>query len=242
MPLIGLRFISGPTPVRPGGGTRDDILGVHVTEIIVFNKPYGVLSQFTDEDSHRGLAHYIQADGYYAAGRLDRDSEGLLILTNLGQLQARISSPKYKLPKIYLAQIEGEVTETALQNLRAGVTLKDGKTLPAEAEIIAPPEWLWSREPPVRQRKTIPDSWIKLVIREGKNRQVRRMTAAVGLPTLRLIRYSVGEWSIDNLAPGAWRYEPVPEAYLTNLPTNQNHRGSGKKRSVFNSQVKRRGK
>ena len=142
--------------------------------------------------------------GVYPAGRLDLDSEGLLLLTDDGRLQARIADPKFKLPKTYLVQVEGDVADAALDQLRRGVVLKDGITRPAEVERIAPPQ-LWPRDPPVRFRKSIPDNWIKLMIREGRNRQVRRMTAAVGHPTLRLVRWSIGDWSLDDLAPGAWR-------------------------------------
>lgn len=176
-----------------------------MTRLILFNKPWGVLSQFTDEGSgHPTLADYIDVPGVYPAGRLDRDSEGLLLLTNDGRLQARIADPKFKVAKTYLAQVEGEPDAAALDALRRGVRLKDGLTLPAEVERIDPPE-LWPRDPPVRFRKSVPDCWISLTIREGRNRQVRRMTAAVGHPTLRLVRWRVGEWSLEGVAPGAWR-------------------------------------
>lgn len=180
-----------------------------MTRLILFNKPYGVLSQFTDEGSgHPTLADYIDVPGVYAAGRLDRDSEGLLLLTDDGGLQARISDPRFKVAKTYLAQVEGEPDPAALEALRRGVWLKDGVTLPAEAERIDPPA-LWPRDPPVRFRKTVADCWISLTIREGRNRQVRRMTAAVGHPTLRLVRQRisgrVGEWDLNGLAPGVWR-------------------------------------
>ncbi|MEM9437038.1 MAG: pseudouridine synthase [Pseudomonadota bacterium] len=161
--------------------------------IILFNKPMNVLSQFTDEGKWQGLKHFIDMPGVYAAGRLDRDSEGLLVLTDNGKLQARIASPKFKLPKTYLTQVEGTPDATALNTLRTGVTLKDGRTRPAEAEVIAPPD-LWARDPPVRLRKSVPDTWLKLTLREGKNRQIRRMTAAVGHPTLRLVRVAIGPW------------------------------------------------
>ena len=176
---------------------------------ILFNKPFNVLSQFTDkgaEDSERQtLSDYIDVPGVYAAGRLDRDSEGLLILTSDGKLQNRIASPKVNHPKTYWAQVEGVPDEAALAALRAGVELKDGMTRPAKATLIEEPADLWERDPPIRVRKSIPDSWIELTITEGKNRQVRRMTAAVGYPTLRLIRYSIGNWSIEGLGPGEWR-------------------------------------
>jgi 23S rRNA pseudouridine2457 synthase len=179
-----------------------------MTRLILFNKPFGVLGQFTDAGTAGSprptLSRYIDAPGVYPAGRLDLDSEGLLLLTDDGRLQARIADPRYKLPKTYLAQVEGEVTDGSLAALRHGVRLKDGPTLPAQAERIADPE-LWPRDPPVRFRKTVPDCWIRLTIREGRNRQVRRMTAAVGHPTLRLIRWSIGDWTLDGLAPGTWR-------------------------------------
>ena len=173
--------------------------------LILFNKPYGVLCQFSADGSAKPtLADFIKVPGVYPAGRLDTDSEGLLLLTDDGRLQAQIADPKFKLPKIYLAQVEGLPDEAALAALRQGVQLKDGLTRPAEAEAIAAPA-LWPRGSPIRVRKAIPDSWIKLTLREGKNRQVRRMTAAVGFPTLRLVRWSIGEWSLDGLAVGEWR-------------------------------------
>jgi 23S rRNA pseudouridine2457 synthase len=173
--------------------------------LILFNKPHGVLCQFSADGSDKPtLAQYVNVPGVYPAGRLDTDSEGLLLLTDDGKLQARIADPRFKLPKSYLVQVEGEPGEAALEALRRGVELKDGRTRPAEAELIPPPE-LWPRDPPVRFRKTVPDSWIRLTIREGKNRQVRRMTAAVGHPTLRLVRWQVGEWTLEGIAPGAWR-------------------------------------
>jgi 23S rRNA pseudouridine2457 synthase len=174
--------------------------------LILFNKPYGVLSQFTSggESGRATLSDHIDAPGFYPAGRLDLDSEGLLLLTDDGRLQARIADPRFKMPKAYLVQVEGEAGDAQLERLRRGVTLKDGPTRPAEAERIAAPP-LWPRNPPVRFRKTVPDCWLRLTIREGRNRQVRRMTAAVGLPTLRLVRWSVGEWDTEGLEPGRWR-------------------------------------
>ncbi len=173
--------------------------------LILFNKPHGVLCQFTDEGSGRPtLAQYIDRPGFYPAGRLDLDSEGLMLLTDDGALQARIADPKFKLAKTYLVQVEGEIGEAALAALRAGVRLKDGLTRPAEAQRIDDP-MLWPRDPPVRFRKSVPDCWISLTLREGKNRQVRRMTAAVGHPTLRLVRWAIGEWSLDGLGQGEWR-------------------------------------
>ncbi len=176
--------------------------------LILFNKPYGVLSQFTDErqgDPRPTLADFIAAPGFYPAGRLDFDSEGLLILCDDGRMQARIADPRFKLSKTYWVQVEGEPDEGAMESLRRGVHLKDGLTRPAEVELLAEPA-LWPRDPPIRFRKSIPDRWLRLAIYEGRNRQVRRMTAAVGHPTLRLIRWSVGEWTLDGLAPGQWRH------------------------------------
>jgi 23S rRNA pseudouridine2457 synthase len=175
--------------------------------LILFNKPYDVLSQFTDrgsETTRATLSAYIDVPGVYPAGRLDRDSEGLLLLTDDGRLQARIADPKFKLPKSYLIQVEGEPDDAALAALRTGVRLKDGMTRPAEADRIDPPD-LWPRDPPIRYRASVPDCWLRLTIREGRNRQVRRMTAAVGHPTLRLVRWSIGEWQLGDLPPGAWR-------------------------------------
>jgi 23S rRNA pseudouridine2457 synthase len=178
-----------------------------MAKLILFNKPYGVLSQFTDRgtDTTRAtLSDFIDLPGVYPAGRLDRDSEGLMLLTGDGKLQARIADPKYKTPKTYLVQVEGDVEEQSLAKLRQGVELKDGMTRPAEVERIAEPD-LWPRNPPIRVRKSVPDCWIKLTISEGRNRQVRRMTAAVGHPTLRLVRWSVGNWSLEGLQPGEWQ-------------------------------------
>ena len=175
--------------------------------LILFNKPYGVLSQFTDRgtaDARATLSDHIGVPGVYPAGRLDRDSEGLLLLTDDGRLQARIAHPRFKLPKTYLVQVEGVPDDDALAALRSGVRLNDGPTLPAEARRIDPPA-LWPRDPPIRVRPSVPDSWLSLTIREGRNRQVRRMTAAVGYPTLRLVRWRIGDWTLDDLAPGAWR-------------------------------------
>ncbi len=176
--------------------------------LILFNKPFGVLSQFTDkgtEGSPRAtLSDYIDRPGVYPAGRLDRDSEGLLILTDDGALQARISNPRHKLEKTYLVQVEGLPDDAALAALRKGVTLRDGPTRPAMLERIVPPD-LWPRDPPVRFRKSVPDCWLKITISEGRNRQVRRMTAHVGHPTLRLVRWRVGNWTLTDLPPGDWR-------------------------------------
>jgi 23S rRNA pseudouridine2457 synthase len=178
-----------------------------VARLIVFNKPYGVLSQFTDrgaEAARRTLSDFIAVPGVYPAGRLDRDSEGLLLLCDDGRLQARIADPRFKTAKTYLVQVEGEPEEASLALLRTGVRLKDGLTRPAEVERVDPPG-LWPRDPPIRVRKSVPDSWLRVTIREGRNRQVRRMTAAVGHPTLRLVRWAIGEWTLDGLAPGEWR-------------------------------------
>lgn len=184
-----------PRPRRPKGETR----------LIAFNKPMNMLSQFTDDGHWPGLGRVLDMPGMYPAGRLDRDSEGLLLLTNDGGLQARISSPKAKMPKTYFALVEGTPTAEALEALRGGVTLKDGPTRPAEVEVVAEPAWLWPRDPPVRYRETVPEAWLTLSITEGRNRQVRRMCAHVGLPVLRLIRWSVGDWTLEGLAPGEWR-------------------------------------
>jgi 23S rRNA pseudouridine2457 synthase len=171
--------------------------------LILLNKPYGVLSQFTGEANDRTLADFIKIAGVYPAGRLDKDSEGLLLLTNQGWLQDLISHPRNKFPKTYWVQVEGTPTADALQALQTGVTLKDGPTKPAIVTLMQEPD-IWAREPPVRFRKTVPTSWICLTIREGRNRQVRRMTAAVGLPTLRLIRSTVGPWQLQDLQPGEY--------------------------------------
>lgn len=189
-----------------------------MASILLFNKPFMVLSQFTDKEQRETLSDYIQepkTQGFYPAGRLDRDSEGLLILTNDGALQSRISHPKHKLPKLYWAQVEGEIDSDALRALRNGIQLSDGPTLPARAERIAAPDSIWAREPPIRKRAAQATSWLSLTIVEGRNRQVRRMTAAVGFPTLRLIRMQIGPWSLGELKPGGFRWENC------NLPLNR---------------------
>jgi len=178
-----------------------------MTRVILFNKPMGVLSQFTDAKSsapRTTLSAFGLPPGVYAAGRLDRDSEGLLVLTDDGRLQARIASPRNRTQKTYLAQVEGNPNDTALDPLRSGLTLKDGPTRPAKVRLVDPPD-LWDRDPPVRIRQTVPDRWIEIALTEGRNRQVRRMCAAIGFPCLRLVRWRVGDWALDGLAPGEWR-------------------------------------
>jgi 23S rRNA pseudouridine2457 synthase len=183
-----------------------------MARIILFNKPYGVLSQFTPEAGHPGLAEYIPLPGVYAAGRLDADSEGLLLLTDDGALQHRLAHPKHKMPKTYWAQVEGEPDEAALMPLRKGVDLGDFHTRPAQVRLMPESSGLWPRNPPIRFRKNVPTHWLEIVLEEGKNRQVRRMTAKVGLPTLRLVRWAIGPWTLEGLAPGQWRAveESVP--------------------------------
>lgn len=173
-----------------------------MSKLIVFNKPYGVICQFSKHEKHPSLVEYIDIKDVYAAGRLDHDSEGLLLLTDDGKLQNKIASPKNKMKKTYWVQVDKEITQQAIEQLKKGVTLKDGLTRPAQAKIISQPENLWPRDPPVRFRKEIPTSWLELTISEGRNRQVRRMTAAVGFPTLRLIRCRIGDWQLDGIQPG----------------------------------------
>lgn len=177
-----------------------------MTRLILLNKPFGVLSQFTDVKSPAArptLSAFVDVPHVYPAGRLDRDSEGLLLLTDDGPLQAKISDPKHKMSKTYYVQVEGAPTEADLQPLRSGVTLKDGPTLPASVRLMDPPA-LWERDPPVRFRKSVPDTWIEVTISEGRNRQVRRMTAHIGFPTLRLVRWRIGNWTLDGIASGTW--------------------------------------
>lgn len=176
-----------------------------MTRIVLFNKPFRVMSQFSPVEGKQTLADYLEIPGVYPAGRLDFDSEGLLVLTDDGKLQAEISNPRYRKPKTYLAQVENIPDTEALRQLARGIELNDGKTRPAEVRLIDEPEWLWPRDPPIRERKLIPTQWLRLEISEGRNRQVRRMTAAIGHPTLRLIRTRVGEWDLDGLAPGDHR-------------------------------------
>jgi 23S rRNA pseudouridine2457 synthase len=180
--------------------------------LILLNKPFQVLPQFTTPDGRRCLRDLLPIRGVYPAGRLDYDSEGLMVLTDFGPWQARLSQPGGPWRKRYLAQVEGVVTEPALARLRAGVLLSDGPARPAEARAVPEPGWLWPREPPIRHRLSVPTGWLELGLSEGRNRQVRRMTAAVGLPTLRLLRIALGPWSVEDLAPGAWREVPRDEA------------------------------
>ena len=176
-----------------------------MTRILLFNKPFDVLSQFTDRAGRATLADFITIPDVYPAGRLDRDSEGLLVLTDDMRLREKITNPRHAMSKTYWAQVEGAPQDADLEPLREGVLLKDGPALPAKARLTAEPANLWPRNPPIRQRKTVPDTWIELTIREGRNRQVRRMCAAIGYPVLRLIRYRVGSWTLDGIAPGTWR-------------------------------------
>ncbi len=176
-----------------------------MNNLLLFNKPYGVVTQFSGEGDT--LKNYISVPGVYAAGRLDKDSEGLLVLSDHGPLIAQISQPRYKMPKTYWVQVEGTPSAEALSQLQKGVLLKDGMTKPADVRVMAEPENLWPRTPPIRFRASIPTAWLEITIREGRNRQVRRMTAAVGLPTLRLIRYRIGSWTLDGLTSGQWRQE-----------------------------------
>ena len=178
--------------------------------LLLLNKPFDVLTQFNDDAGRATLKNFVDVPGVYPAGRLDRDSEGLLLLTNDGQLQAQIADPRHKLAKTYWVQVEGTPTEAQLQQLQRGVLLNDGPTLPAQARLLEPLPDLWPRHPPVRFRQSIPTHWLELVITEGRNRQVRRMTAAVGLPTLRLVRARIGPWSLGELLPGQWQEVEVP--------------------------------
>lgn len=181
-----------------------------MSRIVLLNKPFGVLSQFTGEAGQQTLATLVPEKNVYAAGRLDADSEGLLLLTDDGALQHALANPRHKAPKTYFAQVEGLVTEAMLQTLRDGLDLGDFRSLPCLADEVPEPEWLWPRNPPIRVRKAIPTSWLRIVLQEGKNRQVRRMTAKVGLPTLRLVRWAVGDWTLAGLQPGERRMEMVP--------------------------------
>ncbi len=206
-PPHGFLILRSPMAAWPGDFASIKRYALGMARLLLFNKPFGVLSQFTDRGAptvRSTLSDFISVKNVYPAGRLDRDSEGLLLLCDDGRLQARITDPRYKLPKTYMAQVEGDPQEADLERLRSGVRLKDGNTLPADVASIDEPG-LWPRDPPIRQRKSIPDSWIQITIREGRNRQVRRMTAAVGLPTLRLVRWSIGDWTVGGIAPGQFR-------------------------------------
>lgn len=185
--------------------------------LILFNKPFGVICQFSGDGSRPTLKDHVDVPGVYPAGRLDTDSEGLLVLTDDGQVQHRIADPKRKLAKTYLAQVEGAPDAEALRRLAAGVDLGDFVSQPCTVRQVEEPDWLWPRDPPVRFRKTVPTAWLEIVLREGKNRQVRRMTAHVGLPTLRLVRVAVGDWRLDGLPPGQWREVEVPAGWRTSV-------------------------
>lgn len=208
MPPKSPRRPAHPASAKPAKQRRKAQPRPAVSVLVALNKPFDVLTQFTDGQGRQTLKDYVDMPGIYPAGRLDRDSEGLLLLTNDGQLQASIADPKHKLAKTYWVQVEGLPSEDQLEQLRSGVQLNDGPTRPAEVEQIDEPE-LWPRDPPVRYRASIPTRWLSITIREGRNRQVRRMTAAVGLPTLRLVRVSIGDWTLDELQPGQWRELPL---------------------------------
>jgi 23S rRNA pseudouridine2457 synthase len=204
-----------------------------MANLILFNKPFQVLSQFTDNDDRSTLARYLTQEGVYPAGRLDYDSEGLLLLTDEGQLQHQISHPNHKLPKTYWAQVEGTPSAEKIKRLSQGVTLNDGPTLPAKIKAIDEPKGVWKRDPPIRERQNIPTQWLSITITEGRNRQVRRMTAAIGHPTLRLIRAAIGNWTLDDLQPGEYRQETVHIAAPNKQPgktRNTNARSNGTSR------------
>jgi 23S rRNA pseudouridine2457 synthase len=198
--------------------------------LILFNKPYGVISQFSPSAGHRTLSEFISVPKVYPAGRLDTDSEGLLLLTDDGALQSRLADPRFKQPKTYWAQVEGEPAEDDLKRLRSGLDLGDFVTRPCEAKVRSEPEGLWLRDPPIRYRRNIPTTWLELVLREGKNRQVRRMTAKIGYPTLRLIRWAIGEYDLNGLQPGQWREAPyVPPARPTPEPRPRQNKTAPKR-------------
>jgi 23S rRNA pseudouridine2457 synthase len=192
--------------------------GVRRSEVILLNKPFGVLCQFTGDGGRRTLAEFISTPNVYPAGRLDAESEGLVVLTADGALQARISGPRFKLPKTYWVQVEGEPSSAALETLRRGVDLSEVVTRPAAVRRMPFPSGLWPRDPAIRVRRAIPTAWLEMTLLEGKNRQVRRMTAAVGLPTLRLVRFSIGPWTVAGLAPGRWRAESIDPSVLSSAP------------------------
>jgi len=216
-----------------------------MTKLIIVNKPYNVLTQFTDQAGRKTLKDFVDIAGVYPAGRLDRDSEGLVLLTDSGALQHQISDPKFKREKTYWVQVDNIPDQSALEQLRLGVELKDGITRPAQARLIDPPD-IWPRDPPIRQRQAIPTQWLELKITEGKNRQIRRMTAAIGHPTLRLIRYAIGDWTIDGLSSGQWRQVSDPSIASMIKSANdldsKNHRrrSDRTKRSLSNGRRKNR--
>ncbi len=181
-----------------------------MASVVLLNKPYGVICQFTPSGAHQTLKDFVPIADVYPAGRLDTDSEGLVVLTGDGDLQHRITDPRHKLPKTYFVEVEGAPGDAALAPLRKGIQLSDYRARPSEVALVAPPEWLWPRVPPVRFRQAIPTTWLQLTIREGRNRQIRRMTAAIGFPTLRLIRHTVGPWTLAGIAPGAWKIAESP--------------------------------
>ncbi len=207
-----------------------------MARILLLNKPFGVHCKFTDAEGRPTLGAFVDVPDVYPAGRLDADSEGLVVLTDAGPLQHRITDPRHKLPKTYWAQVEGIPTDEALRRLATGVSLRDGPTLPAEAHLLPAPPGVWPRVPPIRERRALPTAWIELVLREGRNRQVRRMTAAVGFPTLRLIRVAVGPWRLEDLAPGEWREAGVPPDW----PAGWRGGGGGGHRSGRDGQPDRR--